>query len=205
MISSSSFESQAEVFYPPLFPIPRHGCEGLVTSSHKHCICVRFWYWACPPVMWIWSANVTSYLRLTLYYIAEGMMMWHYCSSGWHRKSAFPPWDRLRSHLLVSKRCDTLCPLWVTQSPGPRPPCQHSISCMICLNSILRTEATHLVNDPGVNLADLEGHKQSLRQGGKSLLTQNLRWSTVLIQHSWSEQDNCHPSWKYSLILTWII
>ena len=79
MISSFCIESRAEVLNPPLFSIPGHSSEGILTSSHQNCVCVRVWYWACPPVMWRWSANVTSYLSLTLYYVSEEMMRWLYC------------------------------------------------------------------------------------------------------------------------------
>ena len=80
MRKPSSFESRAEVLYPPLLPIPGHSGAGAApSSSHQHCICVRVWYWACHPVMWRWSANVTSYLSLTMSYTAEEMICWIFC------------------------------------------------------------------------------------------------------------------------------
>ena len=87
MPQSSSIKSWAEVLYPPFLAIPGHSSEGVTTSSHQLCVCVRVWYWAGPPVMWRWSANVTSYLSLTLSYISEGMMIWHdHCDCLWHQR-----------------------------------------------------------------------------------------------------------------------
>ena len=89
------------------------------------------------------------------------------------------------SRLLVSRRSEALYPLWVTQSPGPRPQCQDSISGRISVCPSLHTAVTHPGCGHSADQEDPGGRRQSLCQDGKSLLTSlhyyyRLQWSARL-------------------------
>ena len=159
-------KSRAEILFPPSLAISGHNgayyhysnivSHHPVTSSQQHCVCVRVWYWACLPVMWRWSVNITIYINITLSHISKGMMPWQNCACLWSlmfQETLGPPSDRYRSHLPASRRSDSISALWVTQSPAPRSPCQHSIYGMIWAYTSLRKPVTR----PG---CDHSGHQE---------------------------------------------